>query len=83
MSKCTFSFILKTDSNSHCSVSSEDIERSFRTNPYGSVSFTTAKFNYTLDFSGMYIHRVNLNNRDVRYTSSFGLCSVCNFCQLL
>jgi len=55
LSKRAFSFILKTDSNSHCSVSSEDIERSFRANPHGSVSFTTAKFNYTLDFSGMYL----------------------------
>ncbi|NXH18171.1 PAR11 polymerase, partial [Bucco capensis] len=40
-------------SNSHCSVSSEDIEKSFQTNPQGSVSFTTAKFNYRLDFSVM------------------------------
>lgn len=56
LSECAFSFILKTDSNSHCSVSSEDIERSFRTNPHGSLSFTTAKFNYVLDFSGMYLH---------------------------
>lgn len=52
-----FFFILKTDSNSHCSISSEDIERSFRTDPRGSLSFTTAKFNYTLDFSGMWLYK--------------------------
>lgn len=47
-----FLFVLKTNSNTQCSVSSEDIEKSFRMNPQGSVSFTTTKFNYRLDFSG-------------------------------
>ncbi|GAB0177459.1 protein mono-ADP-ribosyltransferase PARP11 isoform X1 [Grus americana] len=53
LAECGKWHMFQTDSNSHCSVSSEDIERSFRTNPHGSVSFTTAKFNYTLDFSVM------------------------------
>ncbi|KAF7248063.1 Protein mono-ADP-ribosyltransferase PARP11 [Varanus komodoensis] len=32
---------------------SEDIEKRFKMNPQGSISFTTAKFNYILDFSRM------------------------------
>ncbi|XP_010125399.1 PREDICTED: poly [ADP-ribose] polymerase 11-like, partial [Chlamydotis macqueenii] len=53
LAECGKWHMFQTESNSHCSVSSEDIERSFQTNPHGSVSFTTAKFNYTLDFSVM------------------------------
>ncbi|XP_033004263.1 protein mono-ADP-ribosyltransferase PARP11 isoform X2 [Lacerta agilis] len=42
-----------TDSTSQCSLSSEDIEGMFKINPQGSISFTTAKFDYVLDFLGM------------------------------
>ncbi|XP_078273201.1 protein mono-ADP-ribosyltransferase PARP11-like isoform X1 [Rhinoraja longicauda] len=35
------------------SVSSEDIERIFRMNTNGSFSFSTAKYNYTIDFKAM------------------------------
>ena len=50
----TFWFVLKPDTNIQCSVSSEDIEKSFKTNPCGSISFTTSKFSYKIDFSGMF-----------------------------
>ncbi|XP_067855263.1 protein mono-ADP-ribosyltransferase PARP11-like isoform X2 [Heptranchias perlo] len=41
------------DPNVPCSVSSEDIERIFRMNSHGNISFSTAKYNYTLDFRAM------------------------------
>lgn len=50
----TFWFVLKPDTNIQCSVSSEDIEKSFKTNPCGSISFTTSKFSYKIDFAGMF-----------------------------
>ncbi|NWZ64325.1 PAR11 polymerase, partial [Acrocephalus arundinaceus] len=59
LAECGKWHMFQTDSNSHCSISSEDIERSFRADPRGSLSFTTAKFNYTLDFSVM--KQINLS----------------------
>ncbi|KAJ6668464.1 hypothetical protein lerEdw1_011946 [Lerista edwardsae] len=53
LAECGKWHMFETNSNTQCSVSSEDIEKCFRMNPQGSVSFTTAKFNYRLDFSGM------------------------------
>ncbi|XP_075756726.1 protein mono-ADP-ribosyltransferase PARP11 isoform X2 [Pelodiscus sinensis] len=53
LAECGKWHMFQTDSNTQCSVSSEDIERSFKINPEGSVSFTTAKFNYKLDFPAM------------------------------
>ncbi|XP_048365607.1 protein mono-ADP-ribosyltransferase PARP11 isoform X1 [Sphaerodactylus townsendi] len=53
LAECGKWHMFETDSSTHCSVSTEDIERSFRMNPEDSVGFTTAKFNYRLDFSGM------------------------------
>lgn len=52
--KWTFWFVLKPDTNIQCSVSSEDIENSFKANPCGSISFTTSKFSYRIDFAGMF-----------------------------
>ncbi|NWQ78377.1 PAR11 polymerase, partial [Columbina picui] len=67
LAECGKWHMFQADSNSHCSVSSEDIERSFRTNPHGSVSFTTAKFNYVLDFSVMkQINLTTLKQRPIK-----------------
>ncbi|XP_015267804.1 PREDICTED: poly [ADP-ribose] polymerase 11-like [Gekko japonicus] len=53
LAECGKWHMFETDSSTHCSVSTEDIERSFKMNPQDSVCFTTAKFTYRLDFSGM------------------------------
>ncbi|XP_051636788.1 protein mono-ADP-ribosyltransferase PARP11 isoform X2 [Manacus candei] len=67
LAECGKWHMFQTDSNSHCSISSEDIERSFRTNPHGSLSFTTAKFNYMLDFSVMkQINLTTLKQRPIK-----------------
>ncbi|KAK2489004.1 hypothetical protein MC885_017364 [Smutsia gigantea] len=43
----------RPDTNIQCSISSEDIEKSFKANPCGSISFTTFKFSYKIDFAEM------------------------------
>ncbi|XP_066488560.1 protein mono-ADP-ribosyltransferase PARP11 isoform X2 [Tiliqua scincoides] len=53
LAECGKWHMFETDSNTQCSVSSGDIEKCFRMNPQGCISFTTAKFNYRLDFPGM------------------------------
>ncbi|XP_044273634.1 protein mono-ADP-ribosyltransferase PARP11 isoform X2 [Varanus komodoensis] len=53
LAECGKWHMFETDSNTWCSLSSEDIEKRFKMNPQGSISFTTAKFNYILDFSRM------------------------------
>ncbi|XP_030070041.1 protein mono-ADP-ribosyltransferase PARP11 [Microcaecilia unicolor] len=53
LAECGKWHMFQMDSNTQCSVSSEDIERSFRLNPHGSISFSTAKFNYKIDFPVM------------------------------
>uniref|UniRef100_A0A670I188 Poly [ADP-ribose] polymerase n=1 Tax=Podarcis muralis TaxID=64176 RepID=A0A670I188_PODMU len=53
LAECGKWHMFETDSTSQCSLSSEDIEGMFKINPQGSISFTTAKFDYVLDFSGM------------------------------
>ncbi|XP_069740986.1 protein mono-ADP-ribosyltransferase PARP11 isoform X2 [Narcine bancroftii] len=45
--------VLKRDPSIPCSVSSEDIERIFRMNSDANFSFSTAKYNYTIDFKAM------------------------------
>ncbi|KAL8195853.1 UNVERIFIED_CONTAM: Poly [ADP-ribose] polymerase 11, partial [Gekko kuhli] len=52
LAECGKWHMFETDSSTHCSVSTEDIERSFKMNPQDSVCFTTSKFTYRLDFSG-------------------------------
>ncbi|XP_054855711.1 protein mono-ADP-ribosyltransferase PARP11 isoform X2 [Eublepharis macularius] len=53
LAECGKWHMFETDSSTQCSVSTEDIERSFKMNPQDSICFTTAKFNYKLDFSEM------------------------------
>uniref|UniRef100_F7HM89 Poly [ADP-ribose] polymerase n=1 Tax=Macaca mulatta TaxID=9544 RepID=F7HM89_MACMU len=53
LAECGKWHMFQPDTNSQCSVSSEDIEKSFKTNPCGSISFTTSKFSYKIDFAEM------------------------------
>lgn len=53
LAECGKWHMFQPDTNIQCSVSSEDIEKSFKTNPCGSISFTTSKFSYKIDFSEM------------------------------
>ncbi|XP_013367119.1 PREDICTED: poly [ADP-ribose] polymerase 11 isoform X4 [Chinchilla lanigera] len=53
LAECGKWHMFQPDANIQCSVSSEDIEKSFKTNPYGSISFTTSKFSYKIDFAEM------------------------------
>ncbi|XP_003221433.1 protein mono-ADP-ribosyltransferase PARP11 isoform X2 [Anolis carolinensis] len=53
LAECGKWHMFEINSNTQCSLSSEDIEREFRLNPQGCISFATTKFNYVLDFSGM------------------------------
>ncbi|MBZ3889752.1 Poly [ADP-ribose] polymerase 11 [Sciurus carolinensis] len=53
LAECGKWHMFQPDTNIQCSVSSEDIEKSFRTNPCGSISFTTSKFSYKIDFAEM------------------------------
>ncbi|KAG8438834.1 hypothetical protein GDO86_005141 [Hymenochirus boettgeri] len=53
LAECGKWHMFETDSKSHCSISNEEIEHLYKTNPHGSVNFTTSKFNYTLDFKEM------------------------------
>ncbi|XP_041110274.1 protein mono-ADP-ribosyltransferase PARP11-like isoform X2 [Polyodon spathula] len=52
LAECGLWHMFELGSNCQCSVSSEEIERSYRMNERG-MSFTTAKYNYMLDFSEM------------------------------
>uniref|UniRef100_A0A2K6FPG3 Poly [ADP-ribose] polymerase n=1 Tax=Propithecus coquereli TaxID=379532 RepID=A0A2K6FPG3_PROCO len=54
LAECGKWHMFQPDTNIQCSVSSEDIEKSFKTNPCGSISFTTSKFSYKIDFAGMF-----------------------------
>ncbi|EPQ14411.1 Poly [ADP-ribose] polymerase 11 [Myotis brandtii] len=58
LAECGKWHMFQPDTNIQCSVSSEDIEQSFKTNPCGSISFTTSKFSYKIDFAEM--KQVNL-----------------------
>ncbi|XP_028910195.1 protein mono-ADP-ribosyltransferase PARP11 isoform X1 [Ornithorhynchus anatinus] len=58
LAECGKWHMFQADANVRCSVSSEDIERSFRTNPQGSLTFSTSKFSYKIDFAVM--KQVNL-----------------------
>ncbi|XP_029453174.1 protein mono-ADP-ribosyltransferase PARP11 isoform X3 [Rhinatrema bivittatum] len=51
-------------SNALCSVSSEDIERSFRLDPGGSICFKTTKYNYKIEFPVM--KQINLTTEKQR-----------------
>ncbi|XP_044927671.1 protein mono-ADP-ribosyltransferase PARP11 isoform X4 [Mustela putorius furo] len=53
LAECGKWHMFQPDTNIQCSVSSEDIEKSFKTNPCGSISFTTSKFSYKIDFAEM------------------------------
>ncbi|XP_042529301.1 protein mono-ADP-ribosyltransferase PARP11 isoform X4 [Dipodomys spectabilis] len=53
LAECGKWHMIQPDASIQCSVSSEDIEKSFRTNPCGSISFTTSKFSYKIDFAEM------------------------------
>ncbi|XP_063093782.1 protein mono-ADP-ribosyltransferase PARP11 isoform X7 [Cavia porcellus] len=53
LAECGKWHMFQPDASIQCSVSNEDIEKSFKTNPYGSVSFTTSKFSYKIDFAEM------------------------------
>ncbi|XP_078012048.1 protein mono-ADP-ribosyltransferase PARP11 isoform X4 [Phascolarctos cinereus] len=53
LAECGKWHMFQPDTNIQCSVSSEDIEKSFKENPIGSISFTTSKYSYKLDFSVM------------------------------
>ncbi|XP_005989325.1 protein mono-ADP-ribosyltransferase PARP11 isoform X2 [Latimeria chalumnae] len=53
LAECGKWHMFETDPNSQCSISSEDIEKSFKMNQHGSITFSTAKFNYSLDFTVM------------------------------
>ncbi|XP_023038725.1 protein mono-ADP-ribosyltransferase PARP11 isoform X4 [Piliocolobus tephrosceles] len=53
LAECGKWHMFQPDTNSQCSVSSEDIEKSFKSNPCGSISFTTSKFSYKIDFAEM------------------------------
>ncbi|XP_012311321.1 protein mono-ADP-ribosyltransferase PARP11 isoform X1 [Aotus nancymaae] len=53
LAECGKWHMFQPDTNSQCSVSSEDIEKSFKANPCGSISFTTSKFSYKIDFAEM------------------------------
>ncbi|XP_063301446.1 protein mono-ADP-ribosyltransferase PARP11 isoform X1 [Pelobates fuscus] len=53
LAECGKWHMFETTSTANCSVSSQDIEQSFKENPNGSVLFTTTKFNYKLDFAEM------------------------------
>ncbi|XP_055973834.1 protein mono-ADP-ribosyltransferase PARP11 isoform X4 [Sorex fumeus] len=58
LAECGKWHMFQPDTNIQCSVSSEDIEQSFKTNPCGSICFTTSKFSYKIDFAEM--KQVNL-----------------------
>ncbi|XP_020664917.1 protein mono-ADP-ribosyltransferase PARP11 isoform X2 [Pogona vitticeps] len=64
LAECGKWHMFETDSNTQCSLSSEEIERRFKMNPQGSISFTTSKFNYILDFLGM--KQINQTTRKER-----------------
>uniref|UniRef100_A0A4W2GKI1 Poly [ADP-ribose] polymerase n=1 Tax=Bos indicus x Bos taurus TaxID=30522 RepID=A0A4W2GKI1_BOBOX len=53
LAECGKWHMFQPDTNIQCSVSSEDIEKSFKANPCGSISFTTSKFSYKIDFAEM------------------------------
>ncbi|KAI5126107.1 Protein mono-ADP-ribosyltransferase PARP11 [Manis javanica] len=53
LAECGKWHMFQPDTNIQCSVSSEDIEKSFKANPCGSISFTTFKFSYKIDFAEM------------------------------
>ncbi|XP_060634054.2 protein mono-ADP-ribosyltransferase PARP11 isoform X1 [Anolis sagrei] len=53
LAECGKWHMFEVSSNTQCSLRSEDIEREFRLNPQGCISFATSKFNYILDFSEM------------------------------
>ncbi|GCC22415.1 hypothetical protein chiPu_0000802 [Chiloscyllium punctatum] len=53
LGECGKWHIFERDPNISSSMSSEDIEMMYRMNPQGCLSFSTAKFNYTLDFQAM------------------------------
>ncbi|XP_053108734.1 protein mono-ADP-ribosyltransferase PARP11 isoform X4 [Hemicordylus capensis] len=81
LAECGKWHMFETDSNTQCSISSEDIERSFKMNPQGSISFTTAKFNYVLDFSEM--KQTNLTTRKQRpiKRASFSISAFSYICE--
>ncbi|XP_041114046.1 protein mono-ADP-ribosyltransferase PARP11-like isoform X1 [Polyodon spathula] len=58
LAECGVWHMFELGSNCQCSVSSEEIERSYRMNERG-MAFTTAKYNYMLDFSEM--KQINLS----------------------
>ncbi|XP_075459200.1 protein mono-ADP-ribosyltransferase PARP11 [Ascaphus truei] len=59
LAECGKWHMFETSSTTHCSISSEEVERNFKMNPLGSVFFATTKFNYRLDFGEM--NQINLS----------------------
>ncbi|XP_053319550.1 protein mono-ADP-ribosyltransferase PARP11-like [Spea bombifrons] len=53
LAECGKWHMFETTPSATCSISSQDIELSFKMNPKGTVPFTTNKFNYILDFNEM------------------------------
>ncbi|OCT86234.1 poly(ADP-ribose) polymerase family member 11 S homeolog isoform X1 [Xenopus laevis] len=53
LAECGKWHMFETSTSTHCSVSSDQIEQLYKTNPHGTLHFTTAKFNYSLNFTEM------------------------------
>ncbi|XP_053574721.1 protein mono-ADP-ribosyltransferase PARP11 [Bombina bombina] len=53
LAECGKWHMFETSCTAHCSISSEEIEQHYRMNPHAAVLFSTAKFNYRLDFIEM------------------------------
>ncbi|XP_029453173.1 protein mono-ADP-ribosyltransferase PARP11 isoform X2 [Rhinatrema bivittatum] len=64
LAECGKWHMFESSSNALCSVSSEDIERSFRLDPGGSICFKTTKYNYKIEFPVM--KQINLTTEKQR-----------------
>ncbi|KAM4749580.1 protein mono-ADP-ribosyltransferase PARP11 [Rhinophrynus dorsalis] len=53
LAECGKWHMFETATTAQCTVSNEEIEQNYKLNPQGAVHFSTAKFNYRLDFTEM------------------------------